>query len=64
MIGKPIETYQDFVNYVASDRWYLSMTRINEFKKKSPERYKEYRQRLMNEKMKAKSLGYRVEMKD
>ena len=63
MIGKPIESYSDYLYYVNSDRWYLSMSRISEFKEKNPQKYEEYRKRLESEQTKGRSLGYRVEMR-
>ena len=64
MIGKPIESFADYVSYVNSDRWHLAMTRISEFKEKNPEKYAEYRQMLELERGKSKSLGYRIESKN
>ena len=63
MIGKQIESYADYWHYVHSNRWYLAMARINEFKQRNPEKYAEYRQMLELERGKSKSLGYRIESK-
>ena len=60
MIGKPIETYSDYVHYIESDRWFLSMTRLNEFRKRDPAKYEEFQQKYQQETHKAESLGYRV----